>query len=95
MSDTLTRLRTALADRYTIQRELGAGGMAVVYEAEDVWHRRRVAVKVLRAELAEAVGAERFLREIETIASLRHPHILPLYDSGQAGHSLFYVMPLV
>ena len=95
MSDVLARLRAALADRYTIARELGAGGMATVYEAEDVRHRRKVAVKVLRTELSEALGAERFLREIETIASLRHPHILPLYDSGEAGGFLFYVMPLV
>lgn len=95
MSDTLARLRAALADRYRIGRELGAGGMARVYEAQDVRHHRKVAVKVLRAELAEALGAERFLREIETIASLRHPHILPLYDSGEASGSLFYVMPLV
>ena len=95
MSDTLARLSAALADRYRIGRELGAGGMARVYEAQDVRHHRKVAVKVLRAELAEALGAERFLREIETIASLRHPHILPLYDSGEASGSLFYVMPLV
>jgi TolB-like protein/Flp pilus assembly protein TadD/tRNA A-37 threonylcarbamoyl transferase component Bud32 len=95
VSDALARLRAALADRYTVARLLGAGGMATVYEAEDVRHHRKVAVKVLRTELAEALGAERFLREIETIASLRHPHILPLYDSGQSGGSLFFVMPLV
>ena len=89
------RLRTALADRYRIERELGAGGMATVYAAEDVRHRRRVAVKVLRSELAAALGAERFLREIETTANLRHPHILPLYDSGEAGGFLYYVMPLI
>src|SRR5689334_25189836 len=85
----------ALADRYRIERELGAGGMATVYLAEDLKHRRRVAIKVLRPELGAAVGAERFLREIETTANLRHPHILPLYDSGSAGGLLYYVMPLV
>jgi serine/threonine-protein kinase len=85
----------ALADRYRIDRELGAGGMATVYLAEDLKHRRRVAIKVLRPELGAALGAERFLREIETTANLRHPHILPLYDSGTAGGFLYYVMPLV
>jgi serine/threonine-protein kinase PknK len=88
-------LDSALVDRYRILRELGAGGMATVYLAEDVRHRRQVAVKVLRPELAVAVGAERFLREITTTANLRHPNILPLYDSGEAGGSLYYVMPLV
>jgi serine/threonine-protein kinase len=95
VSDTLTRLRTSLAGRYTIEREVGAGGMARVYEAHDLRHRRRVAVKVLRPELTEALGAERFLREIETSANLRHPHILPLFDSGDADGSLFFVMPFV
>jgi serine/threonine protein kinase len=85
----------ALADRYRIERELGAGGMATVYLAEDLKHRRRVAIKVLRPELGAALGAERFLREIETTANLRHPHILPLYDSGTAGGFFYYVMPLV
>ena len=85
----------ALADRYRIERELGAGGMATVYLAEDLKHRRHVAIKVLRPELGAALGAERFLREIETTANLRHPHILPLYDSGAAGGFLYYVMPLV
>ena len=98
---TVSRLTAALADRYTIERELGAGGMATVYLAEDVKHRRRVAVKVLLPELAAAIGPERFLREIETTANLRHPHILPLYDSGTAGlgdggtEFLYYVMPYV
>src|SRR6266487_5202656 len=87
MSDTLARLRAALADRYRLERELGAGGMATVYLAEDLKHRRKVAVKVLRPELARALGPERFLREIETTAHLRHPHILPLFDSGEAGGS--------
>ena len=95
MTETLPRLNSALADRYRIERELGQGGMATVYLADDVKHRRKVAVKVLRPELAAALGAERFLREIETTANLRHPHILPLYDSGDAGGFLFYVMPFV
>jgi len=98
----LSRLATALADRYRVERELGQGGMATVYLAEDIKHSRKVAVKVLRPELAAALGPERFLREIETTANLRHPHILPLFDSGEAGQRgggegafLFYVMPLV
>jgi eukaryotic-like serine/threonine-protein kinase len=89
------RLSAALADRYRIERELGAGGMATVYLAEDLKHHRRVALKVLRPELAHALGPERFLREIETTAALHHPHILPLYDSGSAGDLLYYVMPFV
>jgi serine/threonine-protein kinase len=88
-------LATALADRYRLERELGAGGMATVYLAEDLKHGRKVAIKVLRPELAMALGAERFLREIAMTASLRHPHILPLYDSGEAAGFLYYVMPLV
>ena len=88
------RLASAFADRYRLERELGQGGMAVVYLAEDRKHRRQVAVKVLRPELAGMLGPERFLREIETVARLRHPHILPLYDSGEAGGFLYYVMPL-
>ena len=95
MSGSLERLSAALAERYRIERELGAGGMATVYLAEDLRHRRKVAIKVLHPELANALGPERFLREIETTANLRHPHILPLYDSGEAGGFLFYVMPLV
>jgi len=95
MSDALARLTIELADRYRIERELGAGGMATVYLAQDLKHQRRVAIKVLRPELAAAIGADRFLREITTTASLRHPHILPLYDSGAAGDTLFYVMPFV
>jgi serine/threonine-protein kinase len=89
------RLAAALADRYRIERELGRGGMATVYLADDLKHGRRVAIKVLRPELAMALGAERFLREIAMTASLRHPHILPLYDSGEAAGFLYYVMPLV
>ncbi|MBI3983419.1 MAG: serine/threonine protein kinase, partial [Gemmatimonadetes bacterium] len=95
MSDPLQALRGALAGRYTVERELGAGGMATVYLAEDVRHRRKVAVKVLRPDLAQSVGPERFLREIEIAARLQHPHILPLYDSGEAAGFLFYVMPYV
>ena len=94
-SSLVTRLSAALAGRYTIERELGQGGMATVYLAQDLKHQRRVAIKVLRPELAAAIGADRFLREITTTASLRHPHILPLYDSGAAGETLFYVMPFV
>src|SRR5687768_4715982 len=89
------RLEAALTGRYRIERELGAGGMATVYIAEDLRHHRQVAVKVLRPDLAASLGAERFLREIEIAAKLHHPHILPLYDSGGAGEVLFYVMPLV
>jgi eukaryotic-like serine/threonine-protein kinase len=89
------QLTTALADRYRIDRELGAGGMATVYLAEDLKHHRKVAIKVLKPDLAASLGADRFLREIETTANLRHPHILPLYDSGAAGEFLFYVMPFV
>ena len=95
MSDTLERLRGALAGRYDVERELGAGGMAVVYLARDLKHDREVAIKVLRPELASSVGPERFLREIRVAAKLSHPHILPLYDSGEAGGSLYYVMPYV
>ena len=93
MTDPLARLTAALADRYVIERELGAGGMATVYLAEDLKHHRKVAVKVLRPELAAAIGPERFLREIEIAAGLTHLHILPLHDSGEADGFLFYVMP--
>jgi eukaryotic-like serine/threonine-protein kinase len=95
MSDPVTRLNTALKDRYSIDRELGEGGMATVYLAEDLKHDRRVALKVLKPELAAVVGAERFLTEIKTTANLQHPHILPLFDSGEADSFLFYVMPYV
>jgi len=95
MTDAMQHLSTALADRYRLERELGQGGMATVYLAEDVKHHRQVAIKVLRPELAAALGHERFLREITTTANLRHPHILPLYDSGEADGFLYYVMPLV
>ena len=93
--DLVGRLKTALADRYIIERELGAGGMATVYLARDLKHDRLVAVKVLRPELAATIGAERFLREIKTTAQLNHPHILPLHDSGEADGFLYYVMPFV
>ena len=95
MIDNLDRLKTALADRYAIQEELGAGGMATVYLAHDVKHDRRVAVKVLRPELAAVIGAERFLNEIKVTANLQHPNILALYDSGEADSFLYYVMPYV
>jgi serine/threonine-protein kinase len=95
MSESVARLSTALADRYAIERELGAGGMATVYLAQDLKHDRRVAIKVLRPELAAVIGAERFLSEIKTTAILQHPHILPLHDSGEADGFLFYVMPYV
>ncbi len=88
-------LVTALADRYDLERELGSGGMAVVYLATDRKHDRRVALKVLRPELAASLGADRFLREIQIAARLTHPHILPLYDSGEACGFLYYVMPYV
>src|SRR5438876_5953068 len=89
------RVAAALADRYRLIRELGSGGMATVYLAEDMRHRRQVAVKVLRPELAATLGADRFTREIETVAQFQHPHILPLLDSGQADGFFYYVMPSV
>ncbi|PYO70746.1 MAG: hypothetical protein DMD64_16695 [Gemmatimonadetes bacterium] len=95
MADLFTRLQAALADRYTIERELGRGGMATVYLAQDLKHHRKVAIKVLKPELAAALGPDRFLREIETAAGLNHPHILPLHDSGEAAGLLYYVMPYV
>ena len=95
MPDLLDRLQSALADRYRLERELGAGGMATVYLAQDLRHGRRVALKLLKPELAAVIGAERFLGEIRTTANLQHPHILPLFDSGEADGFLFYVMPFV
>ncbi len=83
------RLAAALSDRYTLVRELGAGGMATVYLARDLKHDRDVAIKVLKPELAAVLGAERFVVEIKTTASMSHPHILPLFDSGEAGGFLF------
>ena len=93
MTDPVTRLNAALEGRYAIERELGEGGMATVYLADDLKHERKVALKVLKPELAAVVGAERFLAEIKTTANLTHPHILPLHDSGEADNFLFYVMP--
>ena len=95
MTTALERVQSALAPRYLVERELGAGGMAVVYLADDPRHGRPVAVKVLRSELAAALGPERFLQEIRIAARLRHPHIVPLYDSGEADGLLYYVMPYV
>jgi len=106
LPEILDRLRSALTGRYTIERELGRGGMAMVYLAQDLKHGRQVAIKVLRPELAAALGPERFLREIRLTANLQHPHILPLYDSGslsraaeppnrESAEFLFYVMPFV
>ncbi len=95
MSDPGIRLNAALEGRYAIERELGEGGMATVYLADDLKHQRKVALKVLKPELAAVVGAERFLAEIKTTASLQHPHILPLHDSGEADSFLFYVMPYI
>ncbi|HEY6224870.1 MAG TPA: protein kinase [Gemmatimonadales bacterium] len=95
MSGSLERLSAALAERYRIERELGQGGMATVYLAHDLKHDRKVAIKVLRPELAAVIGAERFLSEIKTTANLQHPHILALHDSGEADSFLFYVMPFV
>lgn len=91
----IARLQRAIGDRYTIRRAVGAGATAHVYEAADPRHQRRVAIKVLKRELAATVGAERFLLEIETAARLNHPHVLPIHDSGNADGVLYYVMPLV
>jgi serine/threonine protein kinase/Tfp pilus assembly protein PilF len=94
-SSQTSALNAALAGRYAIERELGRGGMATVYLADDLKHHRQVAIKVLRPELVTSIGSDRFLREIRTVARLNHPHILPLYDSGAAGEILYYVMPFV
>ena len=88
-------IAAALADRYTVERELGRGGMATVYLAEEKKHGRKVAIKVLRPEITAALGTERFLREIGIAARLSHPHIVPLIDSGEAGGLLYYVQPHV
>ncbi|HXW96758.1 MAG TPA: serine/threonine-protein kinase, partial [Gemmatimonadales bacterium] len=95
MTPLLQRLQSALGDRYAVDREVGRGGMATVFLAQDLKHDRRVALKVLHPELAATLGSERFLREIQIAARLQHPHILPLYDSGQADTLLYYVMPFV
>jgi len=94
MPNPITRLNAALSGRYSIERQLGEGGMATVYLAEDLKHDRNVALKVLKPELAAVVGADRFLAEIKTTANLQHPH-MPLHDSGEADGLLFYVMPYV
>ncbi|HEY8311182.1 MAG TPA: serine/threonine-protein kinase, partial [Gemmatimonadaceae bacterium] len=95
MTESVSRLSASLADRYTIERELGAGGMATVYLAHDIRHDRDVALKVLKSDLAESLGRERFLREIRLAARLNHPHILSLHDSGDAAGFLYFVMPLM
>ncbi|MBT8478489.1 MAG: serine/threonine protein kinase, partial [Gemmatimonadetes bacterium] len=95
MADLLERLKSALVERYAIDREIGRGGMATVYLAEDIKHDRQVAIKVLHPELSASVGAERFLQEIRTVARLNHPHILPVHDSGDADGLLYYAMPYV
>ena len=95
MTEPATRLQGALAEHYRVERELGQGGMATVYLAQDLKHDRKVAVKVLRPELAAVIGAERFLREIKTVATLQHPHILGLIDSGVVDGTAYYVMPFV
>jgi WD40 repeat protein len=95
MSDMISRLGAALEGRYRIEHELGAGGMATVYLAEDLKHDRKVALKVLKPELTAVLGGDRFIQEIKTTASLQHPHILPLFDSGTAHDFLFYVMPYI
>jgi eukaryotic-like serine/threonine-protein kinase len=95
VADPIALLKTAVADRYAIERELGRGGMATVYLARDLKHPRQVAIKVLRSEVVGALGADRFLREIEVVSRLQHPHILGLFDSGTAGDFLYYVMPYV
>jgi hypothetical protein len=91
----LDQLASGLADRYRIERELGSGGMATVYLAHDVRHDRKVAIKVLKPELAAVIGGARFLSEIKTTANLQHPHILPLHDSGEIAGTVFYVMPFI
>ncbi len=95
MTDVQTRLQSSIADRYTLEREVGRGGMATVFLAQDPRYQRPVALKVLHPELAVSLGSERFLREIQIAARLQHPHIVPLYDSGQAGDLLYYVMPFI
>ncbi|MFL5495016.1 MAG: protein kinase domain-containing protein, partial [Gemmatimonadales bacterium] len=94
-TNPLDRLAPALAGRYTVLRELGHGGMATVYLADDLKHHRKVAIKILRGELGSLLGPDRFAREVRTAAGLNHPHILPLHDSGEAGGLLYYVMPYV
>ena len=92
---SLDTLRASLADRYTIERELGQGGMATVYLATDLRHSRKVAIKVMRPEVSAGLAADRFLREIRTTANLQHPHIVPVFDSGSSEGLLYFVMPLI
>src|SRR5262245_19236987 len=94
-ADHVTPLAAALADRYRVGPELGRGVMATVYQADDLKHGRKVAIKILNPEIAAAIGAERFVREIRMSAGLQHPHILGLIDSGEANGTAYYVMPLV
>src|SRR5262245_20840987 len=94
-ADLLERLRTGLAGRYTIEREVGHGGTAFVYLAKDLRHDRFVSIKALRPDLAAAIGSERFIQEIQTSARLQHPNIVALYDSGSVNGTLYYVMPFV
>src|SRR5437016_825528 len=91
----IERLQSILGDRYRVERELGMGGMAIVYLAQDLKHGRPVAIKVLRPELTSALGPERFVREVEIAAKLQHPHIVPVYDSGAADGIFYYVMPFI
>lgn len=95
VDELLARLSTAIEGRYTVERQIGEGGMATVFLADDIRHGRKVALKVLKPELAAVIGADRFLTEIKTTAGLQHPHILPLFDSGEADSFLFYVMPYI
>ena len=95
MPEPFDSLKAALADRYVLEHELGAGGMATVFLAHDPRHNRKVAIKVMHPDLATLFGPGRFLKEIETTANLQHPHILPLFDSGRVGNTVFYVMPYV
>ncbi|MBA2628246.1 MAG: serine/threonine protein kinase, partial [Gemmatimonadales bacterium] len=95
VTDVLERLRIALADRYTIDKKVGEGGMATVYLARDLENDRDVAIKVLRPELGSSIGGDRFLREIRVASQLKHPHILGLYDSGSAGDFLYFTMPFI
>ncbi|HUQ82741.1 MAG TPA: protein kinase [Gemmatimonadaceae bacterium] len=95
MNEVAARLASAIADRYRVEREIGAGGMATVYLAHDLRHDRKVALKILRPELASAIGAQRFLHEIRTTANLQHPNIVPLHDSGEVDGTVFFVMPFV
>jgi serine/threonine-protein kinase len=95
LTDTVTEIQNLLGNRYVVERPIGQGGMATVYLAQDTKHDRQVAVKLLRPEIGALLGAGRFLHEIKLTSRLQHPHILPLYDSGEADSRIFYVMPFV